>query len=182
VDRQDLDAAMEIVCSGRNDYISKKYRLAGMVFRKKVGRKISGKIDPMAIELFGEAKRQGLTTGIYSRSSVDIINPYLEYLGIRGLFDHVVANEIAFDNNSKIVGLDEKVKPGKVDICDHMEEISIDPRRMAFVDDADKTPLDKVGYGYVAPGAKEEFKKECSESGIPILKNWKSLGIDMGFW
>jgi hypothetical protein len=79
-EREAFEEAMKKVSSNSRDYIPAWVETLGR-FSSTVEKGVFGEIDGEAIELFEKAKDKGLTTGIFSRSSTDIINRYLEANG-----------------------------------------------------------------------------------------------------
>jgi FMN phosphatase YigB (HAD superfamily) len=154
--RKRLEEAMETVSSGRRDYVSYWVKIAGTL-HKKIGERVFGEIDSKAAELFRRARERGLTTGVYSRSTKDIIKPYLEAVGMGDCFEHIIANKLEYDGN-EIVGLKENVKEGKPCFSEHMHQLGLDPAETAYIDDKCTEAVAQAGVGIIyTPDSWEEI-------------------------
>lgn len=173
-EQDNFEGAMKTVSSGKTDYISFWVRAIGSL-HKKTGRKVFGDIDPKAPKLFRKAKESGLTTGVYSRSTTEIIRSYIEGIGMGDCFDIIKANDLIYED-SRIIEFDEMIKKGKPDFSDHIYEMGFDIEKTAFIDDKDITPLIQAGVGITAPTAKQDFKDECKEKGIYTPDSWEEIG------
>ncbi len=158
-------------------------KAASAVYKRK-GRCFTGEIDPDAVEVFKAAKERGLTTGIYSRSLVDLIDPYLTNTGMRELFDYVQANRLTVEDE-KITGKTDDVPEKKLGLINYLISHDMDPEETAFIDNADMLPLVFVRKGIAAPTSKPKFKKICELStGIKIETpyNWHEVGELLELW
>ena len=163
-------------------HLPKKIRaLSKLPYLRKKLQPFTGKIDPDAVNVFRKAKEDDMITGIYSRSLVDLIKPYLSNTGMGDLFDYIKANELDIDNRF-IIGKKDGVGKGKGDFSDYLESIWCDPTETAFIDDRDIEPLTQVGKGIAAPSSKKEFKDKCRERGIETPDNWMEVGEILGLW
>ncbi len=140
-----------------------------------VHSKVFGKIPPEAREFFKEAKERGLTTGIYTRSLKDIIEPYLRHNGLEELFDHVIGNSLVY-KDSVIEGLCENIPSGKPSLRKDLEKHGLNPDDTAYIDDRDIEPLREAGMGFAAPSSGQEFRDKCKEYGIHTPDSWEEIG------
>lgn len=177
--KENFEAGMRTVCYG-DEYIPKWIKAAGSL-HKRTGNKVYGEIDPDAIRVFREAKENGITTGIYSRSSHDMIEPYLNSKRVLGCFDVIAANEIIYDD-SVIVGLKHNVHPGKDMFEEDMNNLGIDVNETVFIDDKDIEPLEQASLGIASPSSKDGFKEMCREHGIKTPEDWYEVGRILDLW
>jgi FMN phosphatase YigB (HAD superfamily) len=142
-----------------------------------VKRMVSSEIDREVIGLFRRAKEKGLTTGIYTNGITDVLEPHLENIGIKSLFDHIIGNKLDYDDKeSRVSDLKVNILKEKSSFKRDIEKLGLDIERTACIDNRDIMSLHQAGVGIASPSADEDFKNFCEALGIPTPESWAEVG------
>lgn len=174
----------EIVCSSSFDDALPGYVKWACENSGRVMRKVYSHIDDDAVRVFEQAKKNGMTTGIYTTSLVPLIDAKLRHKGIRGLFDHIIGNDLFALCDGTIFALDVNVDECKSGFERALrEEAKLEICETAYIDDRKPYPLRDAGLGIVAPGAKEKFRIEMRrEEDVFVPENWRQVGERLSLW